>query len=57
MMKMRQAGGQTCPLFFCQMRLFPKEKEERNPMETIVSINSAINNFVWGIPAMVCIFG
>ena len=26
-------------------------------METIVSINSAINNFVWGIPAMVCILG
>ena len=26
-------------------------------METIISINSAINNFVWGIPAMVCIFG
>ena len=26
-------------------------------METIASINSAINNFVWGIPAMVCILG
>ncbi len=26
-------------------------------METIISINSAINNFVWGIPAMVCILG
>ena len=26
-------------------------------METLVSINSAINNFVWGIPAMVCILG
>ena len=26
-------------------------------METIQAINSAINNFVWGIPAMVCIFG
>lgn len=26
-------------------------------METLVSINSAINNFVWGVPAMVCILG
>ena len=26
-------------------------------METIASINSAVNNFVWGIPAMVCILG
>ena len=26
-------------------------------METISSINSAINNFVWGVPAMVCILG
>ncbi len=26
-------------------------------METIISINSAINNFVWGVPAMVCILG
>lgn len=25
--------------------------------QTIESINSAVNNFVWGIPAMVCIFG
>ena len=26
-------------------------------METIVQINSAINSFVWGIPAMVCLLG
>lgn len=26
-------------------------------METIASINAAINNFVWGVPAMVCILG
>ena len=26
-------------------------------MDTLISINSAINNFVWGIPAMVCILG
>ena len=49
--------GFTSPLFFCRLRLFIKERRERNPMETIISINSAINNFVWGIPAMVCIFG
>ena len=26
-------------------------------METLLSINAAISNFVWGIPAMVCILG
>lgn len=26
-------------------------------LETIQSINTAINNFVWGIPAMICIIG
>ena len=26
-------------------------------METIAAINSAVNNFVWGVPAMVCIIG
>ena len=26
-------------------------------LEAIASINQAVNNFVWGIPAMVCIIG
>ena len=26
-------------------------------MDTIISINQAVNNFVWGVPAMVCILG
>ena len=26
-------------------------------METIASINAAVSNFVWGVPAMVCILG
>ena len=26
-------------------------------LETIERINSAVNGFVWGIPAMVCIIG
>ena len=29
----------------------------RYNMETIASINSAVNSFVWGVPAMVCILG
>ena len=36
--------------------VFTEISKERK-METISSINSAINNFVWGVPAMVCIFG
>ncbi len=26
-------------------------------METIAAVNSAVNNFVWGVPAMLCIVG
>ena len=26
-------------------------------LETIESINSAVNNFIWGVPAMICIIG
>ena len=26
-------------------------------LETIIAVNDAINGFVWGIPAMVCIIG
>lgn len=26
-------------------------------LQTIEMINNAVNNFVWGIPAMVCIIG
>lgn len=26
-------------------------------LETIASLNSAINNFIWGVPAMICIIG
>ena len=26
-------------------------------LKTIETINSAINDFVWGVPAMVCIIG
>ena len=33
------------------------EKERKNVVETIAQINSVVNNFVWGVPAMVCIVG
>ena len=26
-------------------------------LQTIEMINNAVNNFVWGVPAMVCIIG
>ena len=26
-------------------------------LQTIESINNVVNNFIWGVPAMVCIFG
>ena len=26
-------------------------------LELIQSVNSAVNNFIWGVPAMICILG
>ena len=26
-------------------------------LQTIVAVNSAVNNFIWGVPAMICIIG
>ncbi len=26
-------------------------------LKTIEAVNSAVNNFIWGIPAMICIIG
>ena len=26
-------------------------------LQTIESINNAVNNFIWGVPAMICIIG
>ncbi len=26
-------------------------------LQTIETINTAVNNFIWGVPAMVCIIG
>lgn len=33
--------------------------KERNVkmLQTIEAINSAVNNFIWGVPAMICIIG
>lgn len=33
------------------------EKERKNVVETIASVNAAVNSFVWGVPAMICIVG
>ena len=33
------------------------EREKRNMIQTITQINKVINDFVWGVPAMVCILG
>lgn len=26
-------------------------------LQTIAAVNQAVNNFIWGVPAMVCIIG
>ena len=32
-------------------------KRGKTMLQTIESINAAVNDFVWGVPAMVCIIG
>ena len=34
-----------------------ERKRGKTMLQTIESINSAVNDFVWGVPAMVCIIG
>ncbi len=43
------------PEFFVTENI--SQKREENCMDTITGINSAVSNFVWGAPAMVCILG
>ena len=43
-------------LFFCG-KIKRQEAWDFMVLEAIASINQAVNNFVWGIPAMVCIIG
>ena len=43
-------------LFFCG-KIKRQEVWDFMVLEAIATINQAVNNFVWGIPAMVCIIG
>ena len=38
-------------------RAYSRRKEKKNMLSTIEAINSAVNNFIWGVPAMICIIG
>ena len=38
-------------------RAYSRRKEKKTMLSTIEAINSAVNNFIWGIPAMICIIG
>lgn len=39
------------------MNIRKKERVNHTMVNFIETINSAVNNFVWGVPAMICIFG
>ncbi len=50
--------NKDCSAFFSQMdkSVFILTKErDKLCLSTIESINSAVNNFIWGVPAMICI--
>lgn len=34
-----------------------ERKQGKRNMDVIVQVNDAVNSFVWGVPAMVCIIG
>lgn len=36
---------------------YSRRKEKKSMLSTIEAINSAVNNFIWGVPAMICIIG
>ena len=38
-------------------RAYSRRKEKKSMLSTIEAINSAVNNFIWGVPAMICIIG
>ena len=38
-------------------RAYSRRKEKKSMLSTIEAINNAVNNFIWGVPAMVCIIG
>ena len=42
---------------FQKTRAYSRRKEKKSMLSTIEAINSAVNNFIWGVPAMICIIG
>ena len=42
---------------FTKTRAYSRRKEKKSMLSTIEAINSAVNNFIWGVPAMICIIG
>lgn len=44
-------------LFCSWMHIYTTHKKGTIMLELITKINTAVNNFIWGVPAMVCIIG
>ena len=41
----------------CYYQTNERRKRGKEMLQTIENVNAAVNNFVWGVPAMVCIIG
>ena len=41
----------------CYYQGIERRKRGKEMLQTIENVNAAVNNFVWGVPAMVCIIG
>ena len=36
---------------------YEMERNAKKMLQTIEQINNVVNNFIWGVPAMICIIG
>ena len=41
----------------CYYQTNERRKRGKEMLQTIENVNAVVNNFVWGVPAMVCIIG
>ena len=44
-------------MFYKKHALIHVGRKKKRMLSTIEAINSAVNNFIWGVPAMICIIG
>ena len=44
-------------MFYKKHALIHVGRKKKRMLSTIEAVNSVVNNFIWGVPAMICIIG